>query len=65
MQDKDIIKSTFNQVLAPIITMQIMGIFSEIDKYVKKLTTLKLLQLLIFAQLNQYKALRLISNSLQ
>lgn len=66
MQDKDITKSTFFQLLEPVFNK----IFCEqidnlgIDKYVKKLSTEQLITLIIHAQLEQYGGLRDISNSL-
>ncbi len=66
MQDKDTIKTTFFQLFQPVF----QGPFSQyieetgVDKYVKKLTTMKLFQLLSFAQLEQFNGLRDISNSL-
>src|SRR5690554_1476417 len=66
MQDKDTIKTTFFQLFQPVF----QGPFSQyieetgVDKYVKKLTTIKLFQLLSFAQLEQFNGLRDISNSL-
>lgn len=66
MQDKDTINTTFFQLFQPVY----QGPFSQyieetgVDKYVKKLTTIKLFQLLSFAQLEQFNGLRDISNSL-
>ncbi|NLC45322.1 MAG: IS4 family transposase [Clostridiales bacterium] len=66
MQDKDTTKTTFFQLFQPVY----QGLFSQyieetgVDKYVKKLTTMKLFQLLSFAQLEQFNGLRDISNSL-
>ena len=66
MQDKDTTKTTFFQLFQPVY----QGPFSQyieetgVDKYVKKLTTMKLFQLLSFAQLEQFNGLRDISNSL-
>ena len=66
MQDKDTTKTTFFQLFQPVF----QGVFSQfikaigVDKYVKKLTTIKLFQLLFFAQVEQYSGLRDISNSL-
>lgn len=66
MQDKDTTKTTFFQLFQPVFR----GVISQfikttgVDKYVKKLTTIKLFQLLFFAQVEQYNSLRDISNSL-
>lgn len=66
MQDKDTIKTTFFQLFQPVFLGQISQFINRlgVDKYVKKLTSLKLFQLLSFAQLEQYNGLRDISNSL-
>ena len=60
MQDKDTTKTTFFQLFQPVF----QGVISQFikttgaDKYVKKLTTIKLFQLLFFAQIEQYSGLR-------
>ena len=66
MQDKDTIKTTFFQLFQPVFLGRISQFINRlgVDKYVKKLTPLKLFQLLSFAQLEQYNGLRDISNSL-
>jgi len=65
MQDKNITKSTFFQFFRPIFSenLQKRLIAYGVDKYVKKLTTIQLLQVLICAQLKQEQGLRKISNS--
>ena len=64
MQDKNITKSTFFQFFRPIFSENLQKEFSAygVDRYVKKLTTLQLLQVIICAQLNQEQSLRGISN---
>jgi len=65
MQDKNITKSTFFQFFRPVFSenLQKRLIANGVDKYVKKLTTYQLLQVLICAQLNQEQSLREISNN--
>ncbi len=65
MQDKNIIKSTFFQFFKPIFSKNLQKkiITFGADKYVKKLTTFQLLELIICAQLNQQRNLREISNN--
>ena len=64
MQGKDTIKSTFDQLFeaATSFTQNLKD--REVDKYVKKFTALKFILLMSFAQLNQLKSLRDISNHL-
>ncbi|MCK4257811.1 MAG: DUF4372 domain-containing protein [Halanaerobiales bacterium] len=64
--DKDITKTTFYQLFEPIFQKKFLDslLTNQVDKYVKKLTTTQLIQLFIFAQLNQHKGLREISNQL-
>ncbi len=66
MQGKDTTKSTFFQLFRPIFQERTLDYVKKVgvDRYVKKLTTIKLLMLLTFAQLEQFKGLRDISNSL-
>ncbi|WP_104370563.1 DUF4372 domain-containing protein [Desulfocucumis palustris] len=64
MQDKDTTKSTFDQLFKPVCNAFYQLESTEVDKYVKKLTTLQLIELLIKAQLEQLPGLRDISNSL-
>ncbi|GAW30226.1 DUF4372 domain-containing protein, partial [Carboxydocella sp. ULO1] len=65
MRGKDITKSTFFQLFQPIFHEKIFQLINNagVDKYVKKLTALKLFYLLAYAQLEQLKGLRDISNS--
>ena len=63
MQHKDTIKSTFFQFFSPICSENFLQQL-EVDKYVKKLTTVQLIELIVNAQLNQQRGLRDISNSL-
>ncbi len=64
MQGKDINKSTFLQLFKPIITESFLNLLSEmeVDKYLKKLSTVELLELLSNSQVNQRASLRDISN---
>ena len=55
--DKDITKNTFYQYLTPINFLKVSKIIAPLDKYVKKLTTAKLIVILIFAQLFSKKSL--------
>jgi len=66
MQGKDITKSTFFQLFQPILCEKIFQLINNagVDKYIKKLTAIKLFYLLAYAQLEQLKGLRDISNSL-
>ena len=56
--------STYNQLLEAVtsFTQNLMGL--EVDKYIKKITALKCVLLMSFAQLNQLRSLRDISNHL-
>ena len=65
MQDKNITKSTFFQFFKPIFSENLQKelIVYGVDKYVKKLTTLQLIQVIICAQLKQNQNLREISNN--
>lgn len=67
MQGKDTTKSTFFQLFRPIFQEPIFQFLknAEVDKYVKKLFTVKLFKLLVYAQLEQFRSLRDISNSLR
>ncbi|MCL5982325.1 MAG: IS4 family transposase [Firmicutes bacterium] len=66
MQGKDTTISTFFQLFRPILRNEILEHLKSIgvDRYVKKLTIIKLFMLLAFAQLEQLSGLRDISNSL-
>lgn len=66
MQDKDTTISTFNQLFEPIHNKHFLQYLkeTEADKYVKKLTTVQLIELVVLAQLEQQRSLRDISNSL-
>ena len=66
MQDKDTTKSTFIQLFQPINNNFFLKHLKDkdADKYVKKLTTIKLIELVALAQLEQQRGLREISNSL-
>jgi hypothetical protein len=66
MPDKDIMKSTFFQYFKPIISSLFCKTLKSfgVDRYVKKLTTQQLIQILVYAQLEQHRGLRDISNSL-
>lgn len=66
MQDKDTIKTTFFQLFQPVFQGPGPQYIDDkgVDKYVKKLDAIKLFQLLSYAQLEQFKGLRDISNSL-
>ena len=65
MQDKDTIKSTFNQLFEPIFSDVFTKKLTEIgvDKYVKKLTTIQLIELITHAQIQQEGNLREIVNN--
>uniref|UniRef100_UPI003BB6F9DF DUF4372 domain-containing protein n=1 Tax=Thermoanaerobacterium sp. DL9XJH110 TaxID=3386643 RepID=UPI003BB6F9DF len=66
MQGKDTINSTLSQLFNPLsdkCTLQKLNSLG-VDKYVKKLTTLKFIQLMVYAQLEQQQGLRDISNAL-
>ncbi|MDD2402458.1 MAG: IS4 family transposase [Clostridia bacterium] len=68
MQDKNTTKSTFFQLLKPILPLELWQKISKkvesVDKYVKKLKTVQLVQLVINAEMKQYSSLAQISNSL-
>jgi len=68
MQDKNTTESTFFQLLGPILSQDLWRKISEtvesVDKYVKKLKTVQLVQLVMNAEMRQYKSLAEISNSL-
>ncbi len=66
MQGKDTTKSTFEQLFEPIFSNFLSSLLQklEVDKYVKKLTALKFIVLMVYAQLEQLKSLREISSSL-
>lgn len=61
MQGKDTTKSTFFQLFQPIF-LYLKD--TEVDKYVKKLSLVKFFKLMVYAQLEQFRGLRDISNSL-
>lgn len=68
MQDKNTTKSTFMQLFKPILSKNIWTRIETtnlgLDRYVKKLHTHQLIELLILAQLEQYHGLDEISKSL-
>ena len=66
MQGKDTTNSTFNQLFKPIFSQNFRKLLQklEVDKYVKKLTALKFIILMVFAQVEQLTCLREISGSL-
>jgi hypothetical protein len=66
MQGKDTKISTFFQLFKPILNGQFFKQIKDlgVDKYVKKLFTTQLIIIMIYAQLEQLKILRAISNSL-
>ncbi|MCK8824790.1 DUF4372 domain-containing protein, partial [Fuchsiella alkaliacetigena] len=61
--DKDIINLTFKQYLKPINLKKFNNLIEklELDKYAKKLTTFKLISLLIFGQLLAIRSLEYLS----
>jgi hypothetical protein len=64
MQDKDTKLSAFNQLFQPILTEIILKkLKRKVDKYVKKLTTAQLFQMIAYAQVEQLLSLSDISNS--
>jgi hypothetical protein len=65
MQGKDTTLSTFHQLFAPVSDDYFWQLTKglEVDKYAKKLTSLQLVELIAFAQLEQLDGLRDISNS--
>jgi len=68
MQDKNIMESTFFQLLEPILDQGLWRKISQtvesVDKYVKKLKTVQLVQLVMNAEMKQFTSLKEISNSL-
>jgi IS4 transposase len=66
MQDKDTTKSTFIQLFEPILSKKFFVRLKDLgaDKYVKKLKTTQLIELIALAQLEQQRGLRDIGNSL-
>jgi len=68
MQDKNTTESTFFQLLGPILSQDLWQKISRnvesVDKYVKKLKTVQLVQLVINAEMQEYTSLAEISNSL-
>lgn len=68
MQDKDTTESTFFQLLGPILPQDLWQKISKavesVDKYVKKISTVQLVQLVINAEMREYISLAEISNSL-
>ncbi|MEL7566831.1 MAG: hypothetical protein AAGU27_18390 [Dehalobacterium sp.] len=65
MQGKDTINSTFFLLFEPIFIEDFIQYLNDIkvDKYIKKLKTIQLIELIANAQLNQQQRLRDISNS--
>lgn len=65
MQDKDTTKSTFIQLFEPIFSKNFLQLLKDlkVDKYVKKLKTAQLIELVAVAQLEQQWGLRDIGNS--
>jgi len=66
MQDKDTTKSTFYQLFKPVCSTRFCQQLKDsgVDKYIKKLNTVQLIELTAHAQLKQHEGLRDISNSL-
>ncbi len=68
MQDKNTMESTFFQLLEPILDQNLWRKISQtvesVDKYVKKLKTVQLVQLVMNAEMKQFTSLKEISNSL-
>jgi IS4 transposase len=68
MQDKNTTQSTFLQLFQPILSKNIWAKINlrnpELDRYVKKLHSHQLIELLILAQIQQYRSLDEISKSL-
>ena len=64
MQGKVTTNSTFDQLFKPIFSKKIYRLLQnlEVDKYVKKLTALKFITLIVYAQLEQLQSLREISS---
>ncbi|HWQ71009.1 MAG TPA: IS4 family transposase [Desulfitobacteriaceae bacterium] len=69
MQDKDTTSTTFFQLFRPILSSDLwINIYKKVpgtDKYVKKLKTVQLFELLIHAEMSQYRSLEEISQSLE
>lgn len=67
MQGKDTTLSTFHQLFAPVSNDYFWQLTAsmEVDKYVKKLNSLQFVELMVFAQLEQLRGLRDISNKLK
>ena len=69
MQDKDTTSSTFFQLFNPILSIKIWTkiklAFPKLDRGIKKLTAQGLILLLAYAQLQEYGALREISESIK
>jgi len=63
MWDKDTTNSTFFQLFQPVFSARQQLKQLGVDKYVKKLTVIKFIVLVAYAQLNQHRGLRDISNS--
>ena len=66
MWDKDTKISTFFQLFEPILNGQFLKETEAlgVDKYIKKLFTPQFISFMVYAQLEQLKGLRAISNSL-
>ncbi|MBZ4688507.1 MAG: transposase, family [Clostridiales bacterium] len=66
MQGKDTVNSTFHQLFRPIFNKNFLEHLKKlgVDKYIKKLSALQLIILVVYAQLEQLSGLRDISNSL-
>lgn len=66
MQGKDTVNSTFHQLFKPIFNKNFQEHLKKlgVDKYIKKLSALQLIVLVVYAQLEQLSGLRDISNSL-
>ena len=66
MQGQDTTISTFHQLFNPISTEKFLQLVKEmgVDKYVKKLHTIQLIELIAYALLEQQSSLRSVSNSL-
>lgn len=65
MQGKDSTKSTFDQLFLPLLSKKFQQLLKQkgIDKYVKKLSAIRFMELIAHAQLKQQRGLRDISNS--
>ena len=66
MQGQDTTISTFHQLFNPISTGKFLQLVKKmgVDKYVKKLHTIQLIELIAYALLEQQSSLRSVSNSL-